>query len=176
MAQKALPYLCVCFHLIEGIAAHSCCGFNYIQNSYACILPNLIIVIVKVSCRSCNKTFATNSNGNKHERSTRHGSKDTTKKILFDSKNGVYLCLTENCKTYASTKRSIKRHLKNCNNITKNRKKHEQNKICKYCQKRFHKKFKRERHVKQCHSDEINDGGTKDFVGIDLIIVKVQPD
>ena len=69
---------------------------------------------------------------------TRNGPKDTTRKILFDSKNGFYLCPTENFKTYANTKRSIKRHLKdNKKMAAKNKKKHEQNKICKYYQKRF---------------------------------------
>ena len=30
-------------------------------------------------------------------------------------------------------------------------------------QKRFQKRFKQDRHVKQCHCDEINDGGTMDL-------------
>ena len=135
------------FHLIEDTAGQCCCCFNYIWISNSCIHSHSVIVIMKVSCRSCNKTFATNSNRNKHERSTGHGPKDTTKKILFDLKNGVCLSPTENCKTYANTKHSIKRHLKNCSAITKYRKKHEQNKICKYCQIRFQKKFNWDRHA-----------------------------
>ena len=75
-----------------------------------------------------------------------------------------------------NTKCSINRQLKNCNEITKNRKKPEQNKICKYCQKIFQNGFNRDRHVKQCHGDEINDGGTMDFIHIDLILAEVQPD
>ena len=67
-------------------------------------------------------------------------------------------------------------HLKNCNAITKNRKTHEQNEICKYWQKKFQKKFSRNRHVKQCHSAEINDGGIMVFINIDLIVAEVQPD
>ena len=164
------------FHLTEDTAAQYCCCFNYIQNSNACIHSHSIIIIMKGSCRSCNKTFHTNSNGNQHERSTGHGPKDTSRKRFYlINENGVYLCPTENCKTYAHTKRSIKRHLKNFNQIIKNRKKHEQNKICKYCQKRF-QKFNRDRHVKQCHGDEINDGGTIDFIDINVIVVEVQPD
>ena len=74
---------------------------------------------MKVSCRSCKKTFAVNSNINKREQSSGQGPKKTTKKIPFDSKNGVYLCLTENCKTHANTKCTIKRHINNCYEITK---------------------------------------------------------
>ena len=131
---------------------------------------------MKVNCRSCDKKFASNSDKKKHEWSTGQRPKDTTKKILFDSKNGIYLCTTENCKTYVNTKCCIKRHLKNCNEITKNRKKHERNEICKYWQKKFQKNFSRNRHVKQCHSAEISDGGIMDFINIDLIVVEVQPD
>ena len=55
------------------------------------------------------------------------GQRTPQKKNLFDSKNNV--CLMENCKTYANTKRSIKRYLKNCNEITKNRKKDKQKRL-----------------------------------------------
>ena len=111
---------------------------------------------MKVSCRTCIKKFSTNTNRNKHERLTGHGPKDNSKKVPFDTDNGVYLCPTANCNTSASTKRSIMRHLKNCSTISKNRRKHEQNKVCKYCQKRFQKKFNRDRHIKQCHDQEID--------------------
>ena len=63
----------------------------------------------------------------------------------------------------------------NCNETAQIRSKHKQNKICKYDQKRFQKTFKRYRQVKQCHVDKIDDGGTMDFIDIDLIVTEMQP-
>lgn len=103
------------------------------------------------------------------------GQRIPQKKNLFDSKKCVYLCPTANCRTYVSTKRSIKRHLMNCNETAQIRNKHKQNKICKYGQKKFQKKFKRYRQVKQCHVDKIDDGRTMDFIDIDLIVTEMQP-
>ena len=37
-------------------------------------------------------------------------------------------------------------------------------------------KFNQDRHIKQCHGDEINDCGTVCFIDIDLIVAEVQPD
>ena len=73
-------------------------------------------VIMKVSCGGCDKTFYTNFNRNKHERGTGHGpnNQKVEKPICYDSFNNLYLCPTENCEVSAATKRSIKRHLKNC--------------------------------------------------------------
>ena len=70
---------------------------------------------MKVSCRGCDKMFFTNLNRNKHERATGHGSKNqkVEKPFCYDSINNLYLCSTENCQESGTTKRSIKRHLKN---------------------------------------------------------------
>ena len=106
--------------------------------------------------QTCTKKFSTNTNRNKHERLTGYGPKDNSKKVAFDSENGVYLCPTANCNTSTITKCSIMRHLKNCRTISKSRKKHEQNKVCKYYQKRFQKKFNRDRYIKQFHDQEID--------------------
>ena len=94
---------------------------------------------------------------------------------MFDSKNSIYLGKTENCKTYAHTKHSIKRHLKNCNEITKIERSTSRINLQK-CEKRFLKKFNQDRHVKQFHGDEIIDGRTMNFTDIDLTVAEMQPD
>ena len=69
-------------------------------------------VIMKVSCRGCDKKFSTNLTCNKHEGTTGNGPKiqKVKKPICYDSFNNLYLCPTENCEVSATTKRSIKRH------------------------------------------------------------------
>ena len=103
--------------------------------------------IVKVNCRGFDKKFSTNFTRNKHEHATGHGPiRKVEKPICYDSFNNLYLCPTENCEVNATTKRSIKRHLKNCKKISQNKKKNANNKVCKYSHKTFLKKSNRDRH------------------------------
>ena len=91
------------------------------------------LVVMKVKCRGCDKTFSTKSNRNKHERAAGHGPSETGERgIPYDSENDIYLYPTANCITTATTKRSITRHLKKCYHISINRKRNQQNKICGY--------------------------------------------
>ena len=71
---------------------------------------------MEISCMGCDKKFSTNVNRNKHERATGNGSKNqkVEKPICYNSFNNQHLCPTENCEISVITKRSIKRHLKNC--------------------------------------------------------------
>ena len=68
----------------------------------------------------------------------------------------MYLCPTENREVSATTKPSIKRHLKNCKKISQNKKGNAKYKVCKYCHKTFLKKSDRDRHVKQFHENSNN--------------------
>ena len=101
--------------------------------------------VMEVSCMGCDKKFSTNVNRNKHERTTGNGPKNqkVEKPICYNSFNNQHLCPTENCEISVITKRSIKRHLKNCKKIMHN------NKVCQCCHKTFLKKSNRDRHVKQ---------------------------
>ena len=94
---------------------------------------------MKVSCMGCDKTFSTNFNSNKYERANEHGLKNqkVEKPICYNSSKNLYLCPTKNCEVNATTKRSIKRHLKNCKKISQNKKRNANNKVCKYCHKTF---------------------------------------
>ena len=71
----------------------------------------------------------------------------------------LYLCPTENCEVSATTKRNIKRHLKNCKKIMHNNK-------CKYCHKTFLTKSNRDRHVKQFHKN--NNTKCEDIIDLNL--------
>ena len=51
--------------------------------------------------------------------------------------NNLYICPTENCEASATTRRSIKKHLKNCKKISQNKKRDANNKVCQYCHKTF---------------------------------------
>ena len=70
----------------------------------------------KAFLKNCDKKFSTNFNRNKHEHATGNGPKNqkVEKPISYDSVNNLHLRPTENCEVNATTKRSIKRHLKNC--------------------------------------------------------------
>ena len=94
----------------------------------------------KVNCRGCTKEFSTTFNRNKHERLAGHGPINSGSKTEFGSKNGIYKCPIKACVVTATSKQSIQRHFKNCSLITKN-KRHEPNKICQHCKKKFTKKF-----------------------------------
>ena len=83
--------------------------------------------IMKITSRGCNKKFSTNFNRNKHERATGRGPKNqkVEKPICYDSFNDLYFCPTENCEVSATTKRSIQKHLKNCEKISQYKKRKE---------------------------------------------------
>ena len=51
--------------------------------------------------------------------------------------NNLYICPTENCEASATTRRSIKKHLKNFKKISQNKKRDANNKVCQYCHKTF---------------------------------------
>ena len=98
---------------------------------------------MKVSCRGCDKKFSTNLNRNKHESATGHGLKNQNveKPISYDSFNNLSVCPAETCEVSATTKRIIKRHLKNCKRTSQNKKRNTNNKVCKCCCKSYAKVF-----------------------------------
>ena len=111
---------------------------------------------MKVSCRGCDKKFSTNFNRNKHKRANGYGLKNVEKPICYDSSNSLYLRPTENCEASVTTKRSIKRHLKNCKKISQNKKRNANSRVCKYYHKKFLKKSNRDRLVKHFHENSNN--------------------
>ena len=112
---------------------------------------------MKVRCRGYDR-LSSNFSRNKCEHAIRHGPKNQKikKPICYDSFNNLSLRPTENCEINATTKHSIKRHLKNCKKVSKNIKRNANNKVCKYCHKTFLKKSGRDRHVKRFNESSNN--------------------
>ena len=104
--------------------------------------------------KDCGKSFSTTTNRNKHEKSKGHWPE---KKCIidFDSNLSLFVCPSAGCNTTSKYKCNIKKHLKSCYAINKQRDSIVNNKICPDCEKEFLKKSNRDRHFKQFHSEKV---------------------
>ena len=104
--------------------------------------------------KDCGKFFSTTTNRNKHEKSKGHWSE---KKCIieFDGNLSLLVCPSAGCNTTSKYKCNIKKHLKSCYAINKQRDSIANNKICPDCGKEFLKKSNRDRHFKQFHSEKV---------------------
>ena len=75
--------------------------------------------------------------------------------IEFDSNLSLFVCPSAGCNTTSKYRCNIKKHLKSCYAINKQRDSIANNKICPDCGKEFLKKSNRDRHFKQFHSEKI---------------------
>ena len=112
-------------------------------------------------CRSenCKKQFSTKFNRNKHEQIKRHYKADerSTHNIPYDEQTKLYSCPTTNCTTTSRFKHDIRKHLKSCYGVNKNKKAASENKICSIYNNSFLKKSNRDRHINtvQAHDSDV---------------------
>ena len=77
----------------------------------------------------------------------------------FDSDLSLFVCPSAGCNTTSKYKYNIKKHLKSCYAINKQKDSVANNKICPDCGKEFLKKSNRDRHFKQFHSEKVEEHG-----------------
>ena len=106
--------------------------------------------------KDCRKSFSTTTNRNKHEKSKGHWPKKKSV-IEFDSDLSLFVCPSAGCNTTSKYKYNIKKHLKSCYAINKQKDSVANNKICPDCGKEFLKKSKRDRHFKQFHPEKVEE-------------------
>ena len=104
--------------------------------------------------KDCGKRFSTTTNRNKYEKSKGHWS-EKKRIIEFDSNLSLFVCPSAGCNTTSKYKCTIKKHLKSCYAINKQRDSIVNNKICPDCEKEFLKKLNRDSHFKKFHSENV---------------------
>ena len=77
----------------------------------------------------------------------------------FDSDLSLFVCPSAGCNTTSKYKCNIKKHLKSCYAINKQKDSVANNKICPDCGEEFLKKSNRDRHFKQFHSEKVEEHG-----------------
>ena len=108
--------------------------------------------------KECGKSFSITFNRNKHEKAKGHWSEKKNTVIEFHKESRLFVYTTAGCSKTCQYRTNIVIHLNSCHDLNIQRK------SCPVCKKEFVKKWNRDRHLKQCHSDPDDHATMPDIV------------